>query len=65
MTLQEWFIAQEKKGSIGYVERLATLVGESPDLVRSWSNGRVLPTMLQRQMVAKVTKGAVGTGDWK
>jgi hypothetical protein len=65
MTLHEWLVAEQKRGTTGSVERLAALLGEPVTNVRSWASGRVLPTLTQRQLIAQVTKGAVGAGDWK
>ena len=64
MTLQEWFVEEQNRGATGAVEREAALLGEPVPLVRSWATGRVIPTLIQRQLITQVTKGAVGPGDW-
>jgi DNA-binding transcriptional regulator YiaG len=65
MTLHEWFVAEQARGVTGSVERVAALLGEPVALVRSWASGRVLPTMMQRQLIGQVTKGEVGARDWR
>jgi DNA-binding transcriptional regulator YiaG len=65
VTLHEWFVAEQARGVTGSVERVAALLGEPVALVRSWASGRVLPTLMQRQLIGQVTKGAVGPGDWR
>ena len=64
MTLQEWLVEEQNRGATGAVERVAALLGEPVPLVRSWATGRVIPTLIQRQLITQVTKGAVGPGDW-
>jgi DNA-binding transcriptional regulator YiaG len=65
VTLHEWFVAEQERGVTGSVERMAALLGEPVALVRSWASGRVIPTLMQRQLITQVTKGEVGAGDWQ
>lgn len=59
MTLRDWM---EKQGISP--QTLAALIGADTATLRSWVSGRLKPSMPERQLIAQVSKGAVGAKDW-